>query len=186
MTAALQHPGYDPERLLHAAEKMPCRVGQAGTLLSLMGEVSKRNASVDDIMHDYVLTVTGCAYYDLDSTAGPVQLPLRLSVRPQVHGEESRRQHLAQGTGGEQGSDFLRVHVLHFKPQSSMPYCLSLTFIDLSPSIHPSNHLSAPVLLNVAVNLVYSTVGNAICPPLTCVQLQMIESWVCGQDCNDM
>ncbi|KAG7255847.1 hypothetical protein CRUP_023835, partial [Coryphaenoides rupestris] len=38
MTAALQHPGYDPERLLHAAEEMPCRVGQAGTLLSLMGE----------------------------------------------------------------------------------------------------------------------------------------------------
>ncbi|XP_056434566.1 origin recognition complex subunit 5 [Gadus chalcogrammus] len=38
MTASLQHPGYDPERLLCVAEKMPCRVSQAGTLLSLMGE----------------------------------------------------------------------------------------------------------------------------------------------------
>ena len=40
MTAALQHPGYDLERLRCVAEKMPCRVTHAGTLLSLMGEVS--------------------------------------------------------------------------------------------------------------------------------------------------
>ncbi|CAL8318812.1 unnamed protein product [Lota lota] len=41
MTASLQHPGYDQQRLQHVAEKMPCRVAQAGALLSLMGEVTQ-------------------------------------------------------------------------------------------------------------------------------------------------
>ncbi|XP_056133742.1 origin recognition complex subunit 5 [Lampris incognitus] len=38
MTAPLQHPGYDEEKLLRVAEKLPCREVQARTLLSLMGE----------------------------------------------------------------------------------------------------------------------------------------------------
>uniref|UniRef100_A0A3Q4MJY3 Origin recognition complex subunit 5 n=1 Tax=Neolamprologus brichardi TaxID=32507 RepID=A0A3Q4MJY3_NEOBR len=38
MTALLQHPGYDEERLKGVAEKLPCREVQAGMLLSLMGQ----------------------------------------------------------------------------------------------------------------------------------------------------
>ncbi|KAM4615009.1 origin recognition complex subunit 5 [Polymixia lowei] len=38
MTALLQRPGYEPDRLLRVAEKLPCRDVQAGILLSLMGE----------------------------------------------------------------------------------------------------------------------------------------------------
>ncbi|KAG7257372.1 hypothetical protein CRUP_019851, partial [Coryphaenoides rupestris] len=38
MTAALQHPATTRRGCCNAAEEMPCRVGQAGTLLSLMGE----------------------------------------------------------------------------------------------------------------------------------------------------
>ncbi|CAL8242097.1 unnamed protein product [Merluccius merluccius] len=41
MAACLQHTGYDQERLLHVSDKLPCRVFQAGTLLSLMGEPSQ-------------------------------------------------------------------------------------------------------------------------------------------------
>uniref|UniRef100_A0A3Q1ECB8 Origin recognition complex subunit 5 n=1 Tax=Acanthochromis polyacanthus TaxID=80966 RepID=A0A3Q1ECB8_9TELE len=39
MTALLQHPGYDEEKLQRVAEQLPCREVQAGLLLSLMGEV---------------------------------------------------------------------------------------------------------------------------------------------------
>lgn len=39
MTAPLQHPGYEEERLQRVAEQLPCREVQAGVLLSLMGEV---------------------------------------------------------------------------------------------------------------------------------------------------
>lgn len=39
MTAVLQQPGYEEERLQRAAEQLPCREVQAGTLVSLMGEV---------------------------------------------------------------------------------------------------------------------------------------------------
>uniref|UniRef100_A0AAQ5YXR5 Orc1-like AAA ATPase domain-containing protein n=1 Tax=Amphiprion ocellaris TaxID=80972 RepID=A0AAQ5YXR5_AMPOC len=38
MTALLQHPGYDEEKLRRVAEQLPCREVQAGLLLSLMGE----------------------------------------------------------------------------------------------------------------------------------------------------
>ncbi|XP_029681569.1 origin recognition complex subunit 5 isoform X2 [Takifugu rubripes] len=38
MTAVLQQPGYDEERLRQAAEQLPSREVQAGMLLSLMGE----------------------------------------------------------------------------------------------------------------------------------------------------
>uniref|UniRef100_A0A3P8QKR3 Origin recognition complex subunit 5 n=1 Tax=Astatotilapia calliptera TaxID=8154 RepID=A0A3P8QKR3_ASTCA len=38
MTALLQHPGYDEERLKGVAEKLPCREVQAEMLLSLMGQ----------------------------------------------------------------------------------------------------------------------------------------------------
>ncbi|XP_051814764.1 origin recognition complex subunit 5 [Acanthochromis polyacanthus] len=38
MTALLQHPGYDEEKLQRVAEQLPCREVQAGLLLSLMGE----------------------------------------------------------------------------------------------------------------------------------------------------
>lgn len=39
MTAVLQLPGYEEERLQRAAEQLLCREAQAGILLSLMGEV---------------------------------------------------------------------------------------------------------------------------------------------------
>lgn len=39
MTAVLQQPGYEEERLQRAAERLPCREVQARMLLSLMGEV---------------------------------------------------------------------------------------------------------------------------------------------------
>ncbi|GLD48339.1 origin recognition complex subunit 5 isoform X3 [Lates japonicus] len=38
MTALLQHPGYEEERLQRVAEQLPCREVQAGLLLSLMGQ----------------------------------------------------------------------------------------------------------------------------------------------------
>uniref|UniRef100_A0A672G744 Orc1-like AAA ATPase domain-containing protein n=1 Tax=Salarias fasciatus TaxID=181472 RepID=A0A672G744_SALFA len=38
MSALLQVPGYDQERLRSVAERLPCREAQAGTLLSLLGE----------------------------------------------------------------------------------------------------------------------------------------------------
>ncbi|XP_010737218.2 origin recognition complex subunit 5 [Larimichthys crocea] len=38
MTALLEHPGYEEQRLRSAAEKLPCRELQAGMLLSLMGQ----------------------------------------------------------------------------------------------------------------------------------------------------
>lgn len=40
MTAALQQPGYEEERLRRAAEQLACREPQAAMLLALMGEVS--------------------------------------------------------------------------------------------------------------------------------------------------
>lgn len=39
MTAVLQQPGYEEEKLRRAAEQLACREVQAGLLLSLMGEV---------------------------------------------------------------------------------------------------------------------------------------------------
>uniref|UniRef100_A0A669C0J8 Origin recognition complex, subunit 5 n=1 Tax=Oreochromis niloticus TaxID=8128 RepID=A0A669C0J8_ORENI len=45
MTALLQHPGYDEERLKGVAEKLPCREVQAGMLLSLMGQLSHATVS---------------------------------------------------------------------------------------------------------------------------------------------
>ncbi|CAK6950060.1 origin recognition complex subunit 5 [Scomber scombrus] len=38
MTALLQHPGYEEEKLQRVADQIPCREVQAGTLLSLMGQ----------------------------------------------------------------------------------------------------------------------------------------------------
>ncbi|XP_034019188.1 origin recognition complex subunit 5 [Thalassophryne amazonica] len=38
MTAALQHPGYEEQKLQRVTEQLPCRELQAGLLLSIMGE----------------------------------------------------------------------------------------------------------------------------------------------------
>ncbi|XP_068611537.1 origin recognition complex subunit 5 [Brachionichthys hirsutus] len=38
MTEVLQHPGYEEEKLQRVAEQLPCRLGQVGMLLSLMGQ----------------------------------------------------------------------------------------------------------------------------------------------------
>lgn len=39
MSALVQHPGYDEERLQRVCGQLPCRDVQAGMLLSLMGQV---------------------------------------------------------------------------------------------------------------------------------------------------
>lgn len=41
-----QQPGYKDDRLQRAAEQLPCRQVQAGTLLSLMGEVGTQDKGV--------------------------------------------------------------------------------------------------------------------------------------------
>lgn len=40
MSSLSQHPGYEEEQLRRAAEQLPCREAQAGTLLSLLGQVT--------------------------------------------------------------------------------------------------------------------------------------------------
>lgn len=50
MTALLQHPGYDEERLKGVAEKLPCREVQAEMLLSLMGQVRNLHSSPFNVL----------------------------------------------------------------------------------------------------------------------------------------
>ncbi|CAF94704.1 unnamed protein product, partial [Tetraodon nigroviridis] len=45
MTAALQQPGYEEERLRRAAEQLACREPQAAMLLALMGELPHATVS---------------------------------------------------------------------------------------------------------------------------------------------
>lgn len=53
MTAVLEQPGYGEERLQRAAEQLPCREGQAGTLLSLMGPVGVLREEIVSALTDH-------------------------------------------------------------------------------------------------------------------------------------
>lgn len=47
VTAVLQQPGYEEERLRRAAARLPCREAQAAMLLSLLGEVRMLSSAID-------------------------------------------------------------------------------------------------------------------------------------------
>jgi len=62
MSSLVQHPGHEEERLQRVSDQLPCREVQAGTLLSLMGQVC-------DVMLVYTDIMKCCLFRFKESTS---------------------------------------------------------------------------------------------------------------------
>lgn len=105
--AVLQCPGYPEDKLRTLTEDLTCREAQAGTLLSLMGEVKHTQIHTYIHIHTYntqpLLLVkslkTECVL--CVGSAGSVQLSVSVHLRPPSDRKESRRPHASHTAAGK-------------------------------------------------------------------------------------